>query len=428
MPSSITSDIIKPPAPPRGGGYGGGGGPDGRGASRRASMTGLMVLLAATTMAFAAFTSAFVVRRGISNDWVALPLPRIVWVNTAVLLASSLLLELARRSLKSGRRTAFNRYWTAGTVLRALLLLGQAFAWRQLNAAGIFVATNPSSSFFYLLTAAHGLHIVGGLSALMYVDVQALRLRLGPGKRTAVDVSAVFWHFVDGLWLYLMALFLVWGEFVDVPRQFGGNPDLGLGRRGLALRREFEEVRDVAVHHLRRADILRAADGVYLRAAGHAQLAHAVSFFAQHHFFHRQDLLPALQQFDHGHGSARHESWQPQGRRRLDPGHHGGRRSFRRAAPYRVAEPDPQRACHTLRQPLGSAAVRRHVFRAHGIAHDSRRHRPDLPGNYRLCRGPRQIQGGGRGSKRSVLALCGPGVDVHLPAGLFDVGPYIAKP
>src|ERR1035438_2107220 len=76
----------------------------------------------------------------------------------------------------------------------------------------------------------------------------------------------------------------------------------------------------------------------------------------------------------------------------------------------------------------GKGAVRRHVFRAHGIAHDSRRHRPDLPGNYRLCRGPRQIQGRGRGSKRSVLALCGPGVDVYLPPGLFDVGPYIAKP
>jgi len=211
MPGSAISDIIKPPAPPREGGFGGGGGPDGRGASRRASMTGLMVLLAATTMAFAAFTSAFVVRRGISNDWVALPLPRIVWANTAVLLGSSLLLELARRSLKSGRRTAFNRYWTAGTVLGTLFLLGQALAWRQLNAAGIFVATNPSSSFFYLLTAAHGLHIVGGLSALLYVDVQALRLQLGPGKRTAVDVSAVFWHFVDGLWVYLMALFLVWG-------------------------------------------------------------------------------------------------------------------------------------------------------------------------------------------------------------------------
>jgi cytochrome c oxidase subunit 3 len=162
-------------------------------------------------MAFAAFTSAFVVRRGISDDWVALRLPRIVWANTAILLASSLLLEIARRSLRNGRRTAFNRYWTAGTICGGLFLVGQAAAWWQLNAAGIFVATNPSSSFFYLLTAAHGLHILGGLTALAYVDVQALRLQLGPGKRTAVDVSAVFWHFVDGLWLFLMVLFLVWG-------------------------------------------------------------------------------------------------------------------------------------------------------------------------------------------------------------------------
>lgn len=212
MPGSITSDVIKPPAPPHRGGFGGGGGgPDGRGASRRASMTGLMVLLAATTMAFAAFTSAFVVRRGMSNDWSALPMPHILWANTAVLILSSILLELARRALKGGRRDSFNRYWTAGTALGVIFLVGQAFAWRELNEAGIFVATNPSSSFFYLLTAAHGLHILGGLTALVYVDVQALSLRLGPGKRTAVDVSAVFWHFVDGLWVYLMVLFLVWG-------------------------------------------------------------------------------------------------------------------------------------------------------------------------------------------------------------------------
>jgi cytochrome c oxidase subunit 3 len=162
-------------------------------------------------MVFAAFTSAYWVRRGMSNDWTAFPMPRILWVNTAVLIASSVVLELARRSLKEGRRTEFNKYWTAGTVLGILFLLGQAFAWKELSHAGIFVATNPSSSFFYLLTAAHGVHILGGLSALVYVDVQALRLRLGPRKRTAVDVSAMFWHFVDGLWIYLMALFLVWG-------------------------------------------------------------------------------------------------------------------------------------------------------------------------------------------------------------------------
>jgi cytochrome c oxidase subunit 3 len=174
-------------------------------------MTGLMVLLAATTMVFAAFTSAYWVRRGMSNDWVAFRLPPILWLTTAILLASSAALELARKSLKGGRRDAFNRYWTLGTVLGVLFLAGQAVAWLQLRASGIFVATNPSSSFFYLLTAAHGAHIAGGLAALAYVDVKALTLQLGPGKRTAVDVSAVFWHFVDGIWIYLMALFLLWG-------------------------------------------------------------------------------------------------------------------------------------------------------------------------------------------------------------------------
>ena len=77
--------------------------------------------------------------------------------------------------------------------------------------AGIFISTNPASSFFYVFTATHAFHILGGVSALVYVDVQALRLRLGPAKRTAIDVTAIFWHFLDGLWLYLMVLFYVWG-------------------------------------------------------------------------------------------------------------------------------------------------------------------------------------------------------------------------
>jgi cytochrome c oxidase subunit 3 len=181
------------------------------GASRRASLTGLLVLLTASTMVFAAFTSAFWVRRGLSNDWSPTPLPQVMWLNTAVLLASSVLLEIGRRALKAGRRTEFNRYWTIGTGLGILFLLGQALAWRALSAAGVFIASNPSSSFFYVLTAAHAAHVLGGLAALVYVDVKALSLQLGPGKRTAVDVSALFWHFLDGLWVYLMILLTVWG-------------------------------------------------------------------------------------------------------------------------------------------------------------------------------------------------------------------------
>jgi cytochrome c oxidase subunit 3 len=213
MPASITHDIITPPPPPVEHGWGGDGNPEGRGSDRRAAFTGLFVLLAASTMVFAAFTSAFVVRRGLSDmdDWISIHKPPILFVNTAILLASSILLDLSRRALRAGNRSRFNLWWSAATGLGILFLVGQAFAWYQLKRAGVYVSTNPSSSFFYVLTAAHAFHLVGGVSALIYVDVQALRLRLGPAKRTAIDVSAIFWHFLDGLWLYLMVLFYVWG-------------------------------------------------------------------------------------------------------------------------------------------------------------------------------------------------------------------------
>ena len=208
---SLTRDIVKGPPPPVENGWGDGGGSDGRGSSRRASFTGLYVLLAASTMVFAALSSAMVVRRGLSEDWASMAKPAILWFNTAVLLTSSFALEMARRALKSGVRARFNTWWTAGSVLGLLFLAGQAIAWQQLKNAGVFISTNPSSSFFYVFTAAHAFHLVGGVSALLYVDVQALRLTLGPAKRTAIDISAIFWHFLDGLWLYLMLLFYVWG-------------------------------------------------------------------------------------------------------------------------------------------------------------------------------------------------------------------------
>jgi cytochrome c oxidase subunit 3 len=96
-------------------------------------------------------------------------------------------------------------------VLGVLFLLGQALAWRELKNAGLYMASNPSVSFFYILTAAHAAHVLGGIAALTYVDVQALRFQLGPAKRTAIDVSAIFWHFLDGMWICLMALFYLWG-------------------------------------------------------------------------------------------------------------------------------------------------------------------------------------------------------------------------
>jgi cytochrome c oxidase subunit 3 len=164
-------------------------------------------------MLFAAFTSAFVVRRGLSdmNEWVSIQKPTVLFWNTGILLLSSLILDRSRRALKTGARTQFNLYWTIATALGILFLVGQAYAWYQLKQANIFISTNPSSSFFYVFTAAHAAHVLGGVTALVWVDVQALRLRLGPAKRTMIDITAVFWHFLDGLWLFLMLLFYVWG-------------------------------------------------------------------------------------------------------------------------------------------------------------------------------------------------------------------------
>lgn len=212
MAGPVINDVIKgPPPPPVDRGWGGDGSDGGMGSSRRASFLGLWVLLAVTFMVFAAFTCAFIVRRGVSGDWATTPKPPILLVNTAVLLASSLVLDISRRALRLRNRSRFNLWWSIATGLGVLFLVGQAFAWRNLNGAGIYVASNPSSSFLYMLTAAHALHLLGGVAALVYVDVQALRLQLGPAKRTVIDVTAIYWHFLDGLWVYLMALLYVWG-------------------------------------------------------------------------------------------------------------------------------------------------------------------------------------------------------------------------
>jgi cytochrome c oxidase subunit 3 len=200
---------IVPHLPP-----GGGGGEDHDhsvpGNSRQTSITGIFVLMCASMMTFAAFVSAMVVRRGLNNDWGHIGLPHILYWNTAGLLLSSVAIDSGRRLLRKGNRRAFNWVWSAGTLLGILFLAGQVAAWRELEARGFYVSGHPSSSFFYVLTWAHAAHVVGALAAVMYVEYRALRFELGPGRRTLVTVSAIFWHFLDVLWLGIMGLFVFW--------------------------------------------------------------------------------------------------------------------------------------------------------------------------------------------------------------------------
>jgi cytochrome c oxidase subunit 3 len=190
------------------GGDGDGGNPNEHGASRKTSLIGLAVMMSASVMTFAALASALIIRRGLGNDWVKMPLPWILWPNTGVLILSSIVLDTARRLLRRGKRVLFNWLWCFGTLLGAMFLAGQTLAWRELRASGRLLAGNPSNGFFYILTWTHAAHAIAGLMALVYVAVTALRFRLGPRKRTVVDVSTVFWHFLDVLWILLMLMFI----------------------------------------------------------------------------------------------------------------------------------------------------------------------------------------------------------------------------
>src|SRR5260370_39589535 len=176
MPGTITeaSEIIDAG---HGGGTGApaGGDEDDGGSSgrrgpvpRRAYFTALQMGLAAIVMFFMALASSYIVRKGLGTDWQRTPMPAVVWFNTAILLFSSVTIILARRKLESGAREAFRTWWSVTTGLGLLLLAWQIIAWRRLAAAGMLLSTNPSSSFFYLLTAAPSAHLTVRICALLY--------------------------------------------------------------------------------------------------------------------------------------------------------------------------------------------------------------------------------------------------------------------
>jgi cytochrome c oxidase subunit 3 len=173
------------------------------------SSTAIYVVLFAITMMFAAFSSALIVRKGSSLDWQTFTLPSILYFNTLILLASSVTLEVSRRrvaafmgGLKSQVESPAR--WLYITLFLGLLFVaGQYAAWSQLRTEGLYLATNPSSSFFYVLTATHALHVLGGLGGLVYVIRKLSKSAL---RRSQLDATARYWHFMDILWLYLLCL------------------------------------------------------------------------------------------------------------------------------------------------------------------------------------------------------------------------------
>ena len=170
---------------------------------------GVLVGMCSIASLFAALTKILQARWMHSKDWVSIPLPHGLYVNTAILLISSLTIELARTSCRvdAGKRYALWLYTTL--LLGIAFLAGQVTAWQNLSARGVYLASNPGSLLFFLITGAHGIHLLGGIIALSYVAVGTGRLRRAGIQQTATDVIALYWHFLDGLWIYLLLLLLV---------------------------------------------------------------------------------------------------------------------------------------------------------------------------------------------------------------------------
>ncbi len=223
----------KPPVPPVGGGGDeprGDGGPN-YGARLRRARLGLICAIATVSMVFVSLTSAYVVRRGLPTfddstrtyfrDWGEVQLPWVLLaINTAILLISSLTMEGARRGM--ARRAALAPVrsipgvslgeertfpWLGVTVVLGFgFLVGQWMAWGELKARGFLVSTNPDSSFIYLLTGAHAVHLAGGIVALLWAGITSLLHKPIEGRRIVVDVAAWYWHFMAVLWIYVFAL------------------------------------------------------------------------------------------------------------------------------------------------------------------------------------------------------------------------------
>ena len=190
-----------------------------RGAPPAAARTGLGVFLAVVSSLFALFISAYAIRMQMP-DWRALPLPKILWLNTGMLILSSIALHGARRAARQGAEEELKIGLLAAGITALAFLSGQLLAWRQLTAGGYLLSSNSADAFFYILTGAHGLHLLGGLAALGRVTGKAWQGVASERLRLSVDLCTTYWHFMLLVWLILLSVLTGWaGNVIDICRQ-----------------------------------------------------------------------------------------------------------------------------------------------------------------------------------------------------------------
>jgi cytochrome c oxidase subunit 3 len=183
-----------------------------------AAKLGLGVFLAVAGALFTLVISAYSMRQGLA-DWRALPVPKLLWFNTGVLVLSSIALQWAYLAARRNDLEGVIIGLLGGGVSAVIFLIGQLLAWQQLIVAGYFVASNPANSFFYLITAVHGLHLMGGLVALGRTTSKVWRGAKVIEVQLSVELCAIYWHFLLLVWLVLLGLLTGWtDDFIAVCR------------------------------------------------------------------------------------------------------------------------------------------------------------------------------------------------------------------
>jgi cytochrome c oxidase subunit 3 len=168
---------------------------------------GLLSFIAVVTSLFALFLSAYLMRMQL-GDWRPLAEPVVLWLNTAILVLASVAFQLTRGAAKRGQPLTVKIGLIVGGACTILFLLGQLMAWRQLNASGFFMSGNPANSFFYLLTALHGLHLLGGMWVWGRTTLRILTGADAQSVRLSVELCTVYWHYLLLVWIGLFALLL----------------------------------------------------------------------------------------------------------------------------------------------------------------------------------------------------------------------------
>ncbi len=168
---------------------------------------GLISFIAVVTSLFALFLSAYLMRMQL-GDWRPLAEPNLLWLNTVILVLASVAFQMTSGAASRGQMQTVKVGLIAGGVCTILFLLGQLIAWRQLNATGYFITGNPANSFFYLLTALHGLHLLGGMWVWGRTTMRIMTGGDATSVRLSVELCTVYWHYLLLVWIGLFALLL----------------------------------------------------------------------------------------------------------------------------------------------------------------------------------------------------------------------------